>query len=540
MRCELTAWPAECRHAPPREGEACTVFSGCGGPDLYCKGFQDGLAGRCTEYSRLGEACDGIVTLCGENLSCRQDPRAIPVGAHLGEGRCFPATIDGWEWNDEEFCLAGYSSTLHRSLPFGTGGWPGGSILKATRAMTFGTGAAATLILGANEEQGGVYSSDGSYGCYRSECLLNEGSIGVSAFYAVGQYENYADVGGDGFQVYGGATAILGLSRGAAWGVDPAMINPDDPSLGPVGEFFAWSFGPDIGAAVGGAVCRTTVNTVVRNWNEVTEPDARCADRNVCAEGPVTCSATASINDGSTVPGGGPPTLEQIPPGPYQIGETEVTLRVTAPDGASDTCSALVDVLDCTPPAVTCRETVAECQHERMAFVEPLPPLVEDCTAHSVIGPPAGDYPLSETSVTFDVTDAYLNTSSCDTRIRVVDTQPPKVVSASARPAVLWPPNHKMQRVEIQMEAVDACDPDASCVVREIESSDPDHVWWRRKDQAGDARIVGPSTIEVRAERSGDSKSRTYTVHFECADTTAGNVSRGQVQVVVPHDQARK
>jgi hypothetical protein len=78
-----------------------------------------------------------------------------------------------------------------------------------------------------------------------------------------------------------------------------------------------------------------------------------------------------------------------------------------------------------------------------------------------------------------------------------------------------------MQRVEIQMEAVDACDPDASRVVREIEISDPDRVWRTRKDQAGDARIVGPSAIELRAERSGYGNSHNYTVHFECADTTA-------------------
>ena len=540
MRCELTAWPPECRHAPPRKGEACTIFSGCAGSDLYCKGFQDGLAGRCTEYSKLGEACDGIVTLCGDNLSCRHDPRAIPVAAHIGEGRCFPANVDGWEWDDDESCLAAYSGSLHRSLPFGSGGWPGGSILDATRAMTFGTGAAATIILGMNEERGGVYGSDGSYGCYRSQCVLNEGSIGVSAFYAVGQYENYEDVDGYGFQVYGGATAILGASRGAAWNIDPSMIDPDDPSLGPVGEFFAWSFGPDIGAAVGGAGCDTTVNTVVSNWDVVGGPDARCRDSQACADGPTNCSASVSIDDGSTASDGSAPVLEQIPAGPYSIGETQVTLRASDATGSSDECTALVDVDDCTPPALTCRETVAECEANGQAFVEPIAPAVDECTAYSVAGPPAQDYPLGRTAVEFTVTDAYLNESSCETNVTIVDTTAPEIVNAVAQPALLWPPNHRMQRVEIQVDVMDACDPNARCWVTSVESSEPDRVWWRRKDQAGDSRIVGPTTVELRAERIGNGSNRTYAVHYECADTTAGNVSHGQVQVVVPHDQGRK
>jgi hypothetical protein len=43
-------------------------------------------------------------------------------------------------------------------------------------------------------------------------------------------------------------------------------------------------------------------------------------------------------------------------------------------------------------------------------------------------------------------------------------------------------------------------------------------------------------TAALRAERSGWGEGRVYTVRFECSDTTAGNVSRGSVQVTVPHD----
>jgi len=406
--------------------------------------------------------------------------------------------------------------------------------------MTFGTGVAETAIVGHSEEVGAAYGSDGSYGCYRSECVLNEGSVGVSRFVAVGQYENYEDVGGTGFQVYAGATAFVGFSRGAAWNVDPAMIDPNDPSLGPVGEFYAWSIGLDAGAAVGGAGCITTIRNVVRDWKVVGGPDARCRDAQACADGPTDCSASVSINDGSSASDSSALVLEQIPAGPYSIGETQVTLRASDATGSSDECTALAEVIDCTPPGLSCQPTVAECEADRSAFVEPIAPVVEECTAYSVAGLPAQDYPLGRTTIEFTVTDAYLNESSCETSVTVVDTTAPEIVNAVAQPAVLWPPNHKMQRVEIDVNMMDACDPDARCLVTSVESSDPDRVWWRSKDQAGDSRIVGPTTVELRAERMGSRSSRTYAVHFECADTTAGNVSHGQVQVVVPHDQARR
>lgn len=541
MACELTAWPPECRHSPPREGEVCTILSGCAGEDLYCKGFQDGLAGRCTRYSRLGEECDGIVTLCGDRLKCWPDPRYPILAALRGQGRCFPAveTVSPWLPTDTGTCLDSYSRALHRSLPWGTGDYGDVASVREPRAIAFGRGYAGTAVAGGSVEVGGVYGSDGSYGCYHSECFVDEIGAGVSGFVAVGQYREYENAGGLGYTAYLGVAAFVGANRGLAWGIDPRTIDPSDPLYQPQGDLFSLSVGLDVQAVAGVSVCTTSVNTVVRNWQEITGPEAKCADRNVCAAAPAACTAAVSIDDGSTVPAGGAPVLEQIPPGPYAIGETEVTLRVTDGSGASDECSALVDVRDCTPPVLACRETVAECQHDRRAFVAPLPPTVEECSAYSVNGPVAGEYPLGETPVQFVVTDVYFNESSCDTRIRVVDTQPPRILSATANPAVLWPPNHKVQRVQISIDARDACDPDAACVLTGIESNESDRSWWNWNDRPGDARIVGPRTVELRAERSGFGGGRVYTVRFECADTTAGNVSHGSVQVEVPHDMRK-
>lgn len=534
MACELTAWPPECRHKPPREGEVCTILSGCGGSDLYCKGFQDGLAGRCTRYSKLGEECDGIVTLCGDGLACTQDARYPEVRENPGKGRCYPAGAAIWPWNDDQSCLASYSEKVHRNLPTGSGQYPGAP-LDGIRAMSFGSGGALAAVLGGSFEKGGVYGSNGTYGCYLSYCVLSESNAEFSAFSSIGQHETYEGFVGSGYAAYASAGYLFGAGYSTVWNLDPSDLAADV-----VGENFNIFFGLDFAPVTAGvAYCTTEVNEVIRDWKEITDPVAKCADRNVCAAGPAACTAAVSIDDGSTIPGGSAPVLEQIPPGPYAIGETQVTLRVTDSGGASDECSALVDVRDCTPPAITCRETVAECQHDRKAFVEPLPPIVEDCTVYSVIGPAAGDYPLGATPVQFVVKDAYLNESSCTTRIRVVDTKPPKILSASAQPAVLWPPNHKMQRVQISIDARDACDPGATCVLTGIESNESDRSWWNWKDRPHDARIVGPRTVELRPERSGFGAGRVYTVQFECTDTTAGNVAHGSVQIMVPHDMRK-
>jgi hypothetical protein len=82
-----------------------------------------------------------------------------------------------------------------------------------------------------------------------------------------------------------------------------------------------------------------------------TPPVATCQDVTVSA-GP-SCTANASINNGSFDPDGDPITLSQSPPGPYPLGVTEVTLMVTDDQGASGACTATVTVVDDTPPTVS-------------------------------------------------------------------------------------------------------------------------------------------------------------------------------------------
>jgi hypothetical protein len=81
-------------------------------------------------------------------------------------------------------------------------------------------------------------------------------------------------------------------------------------------------------------------------------PVAICANVMVSA-GP-SCTASASINNGSFDPDAGDTiTLSQSPAGPYPLGATPVTLTVTDNHGASSQCSATVTVIDRTPPTIS-------------------------------------------------------------------------------------------------------------------------------------------------------------------------------------------
>src|SRR6266568_7605673 len=77
-------------------------------------------------------------------------------------------------------------------------------------------------------------------------------------------------------------------------------------------------------------------------------PVARC--KNVTVSADVSCTADASIDDGSFSPNaGGTISLVKSPSGPYPLGDTSVTLTVTDNHGLSNNCVATVTVVDTTP-----------------------------------------------------------------------------------------------------------------------------------------------------------------------------------------------
>lgn len=134
--------------------------------------------------------------------------------------------------------------------------------------------------------------------------------------------------------------------------------------------------------------------------------------------------------------------------------------------------------------------------------------------------------------VTVTATDSEGEETTAEIIVTAEDTLPPKIVSLTANPKVLWPPNHKMVNVRVNAEVTDLCDESPKWKIVSVKS-----------DQSGgdaDIKITGNHTVSLRAEREGkDKDGRTYTIKVVATDD-AGNKSEPKtVTVKVPHDQGK-
>ncbi len=119
----------------------------------------------------------------------------------------------------------------------------------------------------------------------------------------------------------------------------------------------------------------------------------------------------------------------------------------------------------------------------------------------------------------------------------VADTTPPEIVSLTATPNLLWPPNHRLREISLDLEVQDDQDPSPVCEIGGVTSNEP-------IDGPGDGStdpdwlVPDPSILEMqlRAERSGTGSNRIYTVTVECTDE-AGNTAAATVDVTVPHNR---
>jgi hypothetical protein len=164
-------------------------------------------------------------------------------------------------------------------------------------------------------------------------------------------------------------------------------------------------------------------------------PIAHC--QNVARSAGPSCNAmvtAAEVNDGSSDPDGNPITFSLRPAGPFPLGTTPVVLSITDSKGASSQCNAIIQVVDTTPPAITCPAdvTVNNTPGLCAANVPIIPAVASDnCSTATVSGVRSDGqsftaaYPVGSTMITWTATDTAGNHSSCAQRITVNDTEPP-------------------------------------------------------------------------------------------------------------------
>jgi len=173
---------------------------------------------------------------------------------------------------------------------------------------------------------------------------------------------------------------------------------------------------------------------------------AKC--KNVTVPVGANCTASASVDDGSSDPGNGDTiTVSQAPAGPYALGDTLVTLTVTDDHGASSTCTATVTVVDNTPPLITgCPENITvqtgpgrlTCD-KGVTWTEPT--ARDNCTLVSFTSThaPGATFPVGTTTVTYTAKDGATppNVTTCTFTVTVEDNTPPVITTCV--PAVSVP-----------------------------------------------------------------------------------------------------
>ncbi|MCU0395663.1 MAG: carbohydrate binding domain-containing protein [Chitinophagaceae bacterium] len=170
------------------------------------------------------------------------------------------------------------------------------------------------------------------------------------------------------------------------------------------------------------------------------------------------------------------------------------------------------------------------------AFVYYAMPFIQNPCGYAMVyqtkGLPSGAFfPTGTHWIEFAAYSYYGLTATCSFSITVEDKEAPVITQVSAQPAVLWPPDHTMKNIWLNYQATDNCGPVTTQVLvssNETENGTGD-------GPAGpDWQLVDDHHLMLRAERSGNSKGRIYTITIIATDGS-GNATQANMQVTVPH-----
>jgi hypothetical protein len=194
------------------------------------------------------------------------------------------------------------------------------------------------------------------------------------------------------------------------------------------------------------------------------------------------------------------------------------------------------------PPVAMCQDVTVSADNNCQAIVTPeevnAGSFDPDGSALTLSLNPPGPFPLGETLVTLTVTDAEGQSATCAATVTVVDNTPPTVscsVAQSVLPA-LWPPNHNLVNVGLNVSATDNCDNLTITVM--VFGDEDDEEPTGDGTHSPDAKDIAQGTLRVRSERKGDADGRVYLIVVKATDD-AGKVGVACCTVVVPLSQSQ-
>jgi hypothetical protein len=263
---------------------------------------------------------------------------------------------------------------------------------------------------------------------------------------------------------------------------------------------------------------------------------------NITAE--ATGASGAVVTYTVTATGGATPVCSPASGSTFALGTATVQCSATNISGTA-TGSFGVTVVDTKPPvltlpaAITAEATAAS--GASVSFSATAVDIVDGPVAVLCTPATGSIFHLGLTTVSCSAKDAHNNTATGAFTVTVRDTRPPTIVKITASPNNLWPPNHKLVPVTIDVIAIDLVDPAPVSRIVSVSSNQPengkDDDDSSEEDTSQDWVITGPLKLQLRAERDGDS-NRVYTITIETRDAS-GNAARGTVQVTVSQSKGR-
>lgn len=147
-----------------------------------------------------------------------------------------------------------------------------------------------------------------------------------------------------------------------------------------------------------------------------------------------------------------------------------------------------------------------------------------------------GPFGLGEHIVTLTVTDSHGASSFYITTVTVISR--PIISALSVDKPQLWPPNHQMVNVAVDYNAADPCLEGTVTCTLTVSSNEPIN-GTGDGDTSPDWVVLNAHRLQLRSERAGTGRGRTYTVHVTCTNA-AGHSSTKTVAVLVPKSQSKK